>query len=211
MRGDTTPSTDCGSSEPALIFPYRSGLKDAEHPLGLHGKSRTRALAGPIVRLRSRRIIAGIVVAIAPFTCPMAASTAGEPNVRAQTVTRFRCNSCLALGLSSALAMSSVSIRLILMTTSLQAPRTLKRCTTVSDRPASLRLTMPVQRDTNSTSQQGNHFRQTPSPTLRRSGRCSPKSRVNAPQLTAGVHFLGGKLRCLSSGRAHRDGHSVCI
>jgi soluble lytic murein transglycosylase-like protein len=88
MRGDTTPSTDCGSSEPALIFPYRSGLKDAEHPLGLQGKSRTRALAGPIVRLRSRRIIARIVVAIAPFICPMAASTAGESNVRAQTVTR---------------------------------------------------------------------------------------------------------------------------
>ena len=88
MRGDTIPSTDCGSSEPALIFPYRSGLKDAEHPLGLQGKSRTRALAGLIVRLRSRRIIARIVVAIAPFICPMAASTAGESNVRAQTVTR---------------------------------------------------------------------------------------------------------------------------
>ena len=88
MRGDTTPSTDCGSSEPALIFPYRSGLKDAEHPLGLQGNSRTRPLAGPIVRLRSRRIIARIVVAIAPFICPMAASTAGESNVRAQTVTR---------------------------------------------------------------------------------------------------------------------------
>ena len=57
---------------------------DAEHPLGLQGKSRTRALAGPIVRLRSRRIIARIVVAIAPFIC----STAGESNVRAQTVTR---------------------------------------------------------------------------------------------------------------------------
>jgi hypothetical protein len=31
------------------------------------------------------------------------------------------------------------------------------------------------------------------------------------PQLTAGVHFLGGRLPCLLSGRAHRDGHSVCI
>ena len=88
MRGDTTPSTDCGSSEPALIFPYRSGFKDVEHPLGLQRKSRTRALAGPIVRLRSRRKIARIVVAIAAFICPMAASTAGESNVHAQTVTR---------------------------------------------------------------------------------------------------------------------------
>ena len=34
---------------------------------------------------------------------------------------------------------------------------------------------------------------------------------VSMPQLTAGVHFLGGRLPCLLSGRAHRDGHSVCI
>jgi len=34
---------------------------------------------------------------------------------------------------------------------------------------------------------------------------------VSMPQLTAGVHFLGGTLPCLLSGRAHRDGHSVCI
>ena len=90
MRGDTTPSTDCGSSEPALIFPYRSGLKDAEHPLGRQGKSRTRASAGPIERLRSRPKIACIVVAIAPFVCPMAVLTAGESSVRAQTVTRSK-------------------------------------------------------------------------------------------------------------------------
>jgi hypothetical protein len=31
------------------------------------------------------------------------------------------------------------------------------------------------------------------------------------PQLTSGVHFLGGRLPCLSSWRAHRDGHPVCI
>src|SRR6185437_12243674 len=36
-------------------------------------------------------------------------------------------------------------------------------------------------------------------------------SRANMPQLTAGVHFPGGRLPCLLSGRAHRDGHSVCI
>lgn len=88
MQGDTTPSTDAGSSEPAPIFPYRSGLKDAEHPLGLQGKSRTRALAGPIIWLRSRRKIARIVVAIAPSICPMVALTAGESNVHAPTPAR---------------------------------------------------------------------------------------------------------------------------
>ena len=31
------------------------------------------------------------------------------------------------------------------------------------------------------------------------------------PELTAGVHFLGGRLPCLLSGRAYRDGHSVAF
>ncbi|OAF12356.1 hypothetical protein AYJ54_05860 [Bradyrhizobium centrolobii] len=31
------------------------------------------------------------------------------------------------------------------------------------------------------------------------------------PQLTAGVHFLGGRLLCLLNGRAHRDGHSFAF
>lgn len=53
-------------------------------------------------------------------------------------------------------------------------------------------------------------------PTSRRSHYCWTTSRVSMPQLTAGVHFLGGRLPCLLSGcllsgRAHRDGHSVCI
>ena len=37
-------------------------------------------------------------------------------------------------------------------------------------------------------------------PTSRRSHHCWTTSRVNMPQLTAGVHFLGGRLRCLLSG-----------
>ena len=87
MQDGTTPSIDCGSSEPALIFPYRGGPKNAEHLRGLRRKSHTCALAGPIVRLRSRRIIASIVVAIASFVCQVAASTAFESSVRAKTAT----------------------------------------------------------------------------------------------------------------------------
>ena len=46
-------------------------------------------------------------------------------------------------------------------------------------------------------------------PTSRRSRHCWTTSRVNMPQLTAGVHFLGGRFPCLLSGcllsrRAHR-------
>ena len=88
MQGDTTPSTDCGSSEPTLIFPYRSGPKKAELLRFSQRKSNTPAWAGPIVRLRARRIIARFVVTIAPFVCQMAALTALESNLRAQTPTR---------------------------------------------------------------------------------------------------------------------------
>jgi soluble lytic murein transglycosylase-like protein len=68
-----------------------------------------------------------------------------------------------------------------------------------------------VRRDMNSTSQQVNHFHRKPRPTLPRSRHCWTTSRVNMPQLAAGVHFLGWRLPCLLSGQAHRDGHSVCI
>lgn len=88
MQGDTTPSTDCGSSEHALIFPYWSGPRKAELPHFSQRKSPTPAWAAPIVRLRARRIIARFVVAIAPFVCQMTALTVLESNVRAQTPTR---------------------------------------------------------------------------------------------------------------------------
>ncbi len=87
MQDDTTLS-DAGSSERTPIFPYRGRLDDADRSRGLHPKSHSHAFANPIVPFRPRRIITGIVVAIAPFIYPMAASTAGESNVRAQTVTR---------------------------------------------------------------------------------------------------------------------------
>ena len=88
IQGETTPSTDCDSSEHALIFSYRSGPKKAELLRFSQRKSNTPAWAGPIVRLRARRIIACFVVTIAPFVCQMAALTALESNLRAQTPTR---------------------------------------------------------------------------------------------------------------------------
>ena len=85
MQGDTTPSTDGGSSE---IFPYRGSLEDAERSRGLQRKSHSRAFASRIVRFRPRRIIARIVVAIAPVACPVAGTMAIVTTVRAQTATR---------------------------------------------------------------------------------------------------------------------------
>ena len=82
MQDVITPSTDCGSSEHTLIFPYRGSLKNAECSRGLQRKSHTRAWAGQIVSLRSRGTIARIIVAIAPFVCQIAASTAFELSAR---------------------------------------------------------------------------------------------------------------------------------
>ena len=89
MQDVITPSTDCGSSERTLIFPYRDSLKNAECSRGLQRKCHTRARAGKIVRLRLREAIVGIIVVIAPFVCQMAASTAFELSARAQTATRY--------------------------------------------------------------------------------------------------------------------------
>jgi len=88
MQGDTTPSTDAGSSEPAPIFPYRGSLEVAERSRGLQWKSHSRAFASPIVRFRPRRVIARIVVAIAPVACPVASTMDIATTARAQTATR---------------------------------------------------------------------------------------------------------------------------
>ena len=67
MQDAITHSTDCGSSERTLIFPYRDSLKNAECSRGLQRKCHTRAWAGQIVQLRSRGTIARIIVVIAPL------------------------------------------------------------------------------------------------------------------------------------------------
>jgi soluble lytic murein transglycosylase-like protein len=86
---DAITLSDCGSSEHTLIFPYRGNLKNAECSRGLQRESNTRAWAGQTARLRSCGAIVGIILAIAPFVCQMAASTAFELSARAQTATRY--------------------------------------------------------------------------------------------------------------------------
>ena len=88
MQDIITHSTDCGSPERTLIFPYRDGPKKAECSRRLQRKCHTRAWAAQIVRLCSRGAIARIIVVIAPFACQIVSSTAFELSARAQTATR---------------------------------------------------------------------------------------------------------------------------
>jgi hypothetical protein len=81
MQGAITPS-DSGSSEHTLILHYRGSLKNAECSRRLQRESNTRAWAGQTARLRSRGAIVRIILAIAPFVCQMAASTAFEFSAR---------------------------------------------------------------------------------------------------------------------------------
>ena len=87
MQGHSTLSTDFVSSNPALIFPYRSGPNNAEYSRGPPRRSQTRALTGPIKRFRPHRSFARFVVAIAPIVCQIVASTAFATSVHAQTAT----------------------------------------------------------------------------------------------------------------------------
>ena len=87
MQERSSPSTNFASSNPALIFPYRSGPNNAEYSRGLQRRSQTCALTGPIKRFRPHRSFARFVVAIAPIVCQIAVSTAFATNVRAQTAT----------------------------------------------------------------------------------------------------------------------------
>jgi soluble lytic murein transglycosylase-like protein len=88
MQDVIAPSTDCGSSEHTLIFPYRCSLRNADCSHGLQRESHTRAWARRIVRLRYRGAIVRIIMAIAPLVCQMVASTAFELSARAQTASR---------------------------------------------------------------------------------------------------------------------------
>ena len=81
------------------------------------------------------------------------------------------------------------------------------RCTTASDRQASLQPTTRVRRGMNITSQRGNRFHQTPWPMSLQSHQCSATNTESAPHLAAGVQFLGGSLRCLSAASTHATDH----
>lgn len=88
MQDRTTPSTDRGSSYPALIFPYRSGPNDAEYSRALQRAGQTCASTGPIKRLHRRWSFARSVAAIAPIVVQIVAPTAFPTSVHAQTATR---------------------------------------------------------------------------------------------------------------------------
>ena len=85
MQDRTTPSTDCGTSCPALAFPYRSGPNDAEYSRGLQRDSQTCALTGPIKRFRPHRSVARFVAALAPIVVQIAAPIAFTSIGSAQT------------------------------------------------------------------------------------------------------------------------------
>jgi hypothetical protein len=90
MQDRTTPSTDCGSSKPAPIFPYRSDPNDPQCPRGLQRTSQTCASTGPIARFRPHLSFACFVAAIAPIVVQIAAPLAFASSVSAQTVTHSK-------------------------------------------------------------------------------------------------------------------------
>jgi soluble lytic murein transglycosylase-like protein len=88
MQDRTTPSTDCSSSYPDLIFPYRSGPNDAEYSPALQRAGQTCASTGPIKRFHRRWSFARSVAAIAPIVVQIVAPTGFPTSVHAQTATR---------------------------------------------------------------------------------------------------------------------------
>jgi hypothetical protein len=85
MRDRNIPSTDCGSSYPALIFPYRSGSNDTEYSRGLQRAGQTCAWTGPIKRFCLHRSFARFVAAITPIVIQIAAPIAFTSSANAQT------------------------------------------------------------------------------------------------------------------------------
>lgn len=88
MHDILTPPTDSGCSTSSPIFPYRPGPLIGKRSVGLQRKRNARELPCSIARLRSRRAIARIIVAIAPIVCQIAVSTVLDPSAGAQIATR---------------------------------------------------------------------------------------------------------------------------
>jgi soluble lytic murein transglycosylase-like protein len=82
------PQADRGSSEQSPIFPSRPHPKVRERSPNLQRNCRARELADPIAGHSSRRSIARAIVAIAAFTCLIAASALFESRLCAQTISR---------------------------------------------------------------------------------------------------------------------------
>lgn len=95
MKTVSISSSDCGSFLHVLILPYRSSPGHVERPRILRRDCCKPLLQGQMAGLRSRRIIAGLVTAIAPFLCPIAASTVlagaaqAQPGVHSETIDQF--------------------------------------------------------------------------------------------------------------------------
>jgi len=80
MHDILAPPTDSGCSKLSPIFPYRPGPLIGKRSVGLQRKRIARELPRSIARLRSRRAIAHIIVAIAPIVCQVAVSTVFVPS-----------------------------------------------------------------------------------------------------------------------------------
>ncbi len=88
MHDILTPPTDSGCSKLSTIFPYRPGPLIEKRSVGLQRKRNARQLPRSIARLRSRRAIARIIVAITPILCQVTVWTVFVPNAGAQNATR---------------------------------------------------------------------------------------------------------------------------
>ncbi|ULK98553.1 lytic transglycosylase domain-containing protein [Bradyrhizobium sp. I71] len=88
MHDILTPSTDGGCSKLFRIFPCRPGPLIGKRSVGLQRIRNARELSCSIARLRSRRAITRIIVAIAPIVCQIAVSTVFVPSAGAQIATR---------------------------------------------------------------------------------------------------------------------------
>jgi soluble lytic murein transglycosylase-like protein len=90
MHAILTPPTDSGCSKFSPLFPYRPGPFVGKRSAGRQWERNARKLLSPIARLRSRRAIARIIVAIAPIACQIAVSTVLVPSAAAQIAARSR-------------------------------------------------------------------------------------------------------------------------
>jgi soluble lytic murein transglycosylase-like protein len=82
----TPPDTGCSKLSP--IFPFRPGSLIGKRSVSLQRKRNARELSRSIARLRSRRAIARIIVAITPVVCQIAVSTVFVPSAGAQIAAR---------------------------------------------------------------------------------------------------------------------------
>lgn len=88
-------SSDCGSFLHTLIFPYRDSPEHFGRPRILRRERCRPLLLGQMAGLRSRQIIAGLIMAIAPLWCQIAASTVpagtaqAQPAVHPETIDQF--------------------------------------------------------------------------------------------------------------------------